>query len=133
MATLTNGAVQQPASQAQSSEREQPVSGATETVPSAIRTSIGFRTKKQFDEHFAKHGAEFNGISKSEYLLLAQTLRDEPAGGSVLELRRPDSTVSRYDRKSGAFIAFDANGMIRTFFKPNDGESYFRRQALTSH
>jgi pyocin large subunit-like protein len=48
----------------------------------------------------------------------------------VLEIRRPsDGVVSRFDRRSGAFLAFDSDGTIRTFFRPNDGESYFRRQA----
>ena len=30
---------------------------------------------------------------------------------------------------TGSFIAFNANGVIRTFFKPNDGERYYRRQS----
>ena len=33
------------------------------------------------------------------------------------------------DRSTGAFVAFDADSTIRTFFKPNDGEAYFERQA----
>ena len=37
--------------------------------------------------------------------------------------------VTRYDQQTGAFIAFNPNGIIRTFFKPNDGERYYRRQA----
>jgi hypothetical protein len=28
-----------------------------------------------------------------------------------------------------AFLAVNRDGTIRTFFKPNDGEAYFRRQA----
>ena len=98
-----------------------------------IHTDIGFRSRNQFNEHFTKHGAEFGQITKQEYLRQAQTLRDEPAGGNVLEIRRPDGTVSRYDRASGAFMAFNADGTIRTFFKPNNGEAYFRRQATVNH
>jgi pyocin large subunit-like protein len=64
-----------------------------------------------------------------EYLRQAQALRDRPAGGAVLELVRRDGTTCRYDRASGAFLAFDSDGVIRTFFKPRQGESYFRRQA----
>jgi hypothetical protein len=93
----------------------------------------GFRSAQQLDEHFAKHGAEFGRISEQEYLRQAQQLRDAPAGDGVEELRRPDGTVSRFDRQSGAFIAFDADGTIRTFFKPNNGEAYFRRQASRAH
>jgi pyocin large subunit-like protein len=92
-----------------------------------------FRSSAQLDEHFAKHGAEFGRISEPEYLRRAQLLRDAPVGGSVEEIRRSDGVVSRFDRESGAFIAFNADGTIRTFFKPNDGEAYFRRQARRSH
>lgn len=98
-----------------------------------VRSSIGFRTRRQFQEHFAKHGAEFGRITPQEFLRAAQTLRDAPVGGSVEEIRRADGTVSRFDRSTGAFIAFDADGTIRTFFKPNAGESYFRRQAMRAH
>lgn len=94
---------------------------------------VGFHSRQQLDAHFAKHGAEFGQVTREEYLRQAQLLRDAPVGGNVEEIKRPDGTVSRYDRASGAFIAFDADGTIRTFFKPNDGEAYFRRQAFRSH
>ena len=41
----------------------------------------------------------------------------------------PGYEVFRYDRQTGAFVAFNRNGTIRTFFKPNDGERYYRCQA----
>lgn len=91
---------------------------------------VGFRTSRNLDEHFAKHGAEFGNVSKAEYLRMAQQLRDAEPGGDILEIVRPaDGVVSRFDKRSGAFEANDRDGTIRTFFKPNDGEAYFRRQA----
>ena len=89
----------------------------------------GFRSQAQLDEHYAKHGAEFGAISKAEYLRLAQELRDAPAGGPILEARRPDGEFSRFDRRHGYFGAYNRNGTIRTFFIPNAGERYFQRQA----
>ena len=97
------------------------------------RPSVGFHSRAQLNEHFAKHGAEFGRVTQQEYLRAAQTLRDAPVGGNIEELRRPDGTTSRFDRSSGAFIAFNTDGTIRTFFKPNDGEAYFRRQARRNH
>jgi len=76
-----------------------------------------------------KHGAQFPGLDMSGYLRAAQTLRDAPAGANVLEATRADGVISRFDRQSGAFIAVNRDGTIRTFFRPNDGERYFRRQA----
>lgn len=94
-----------------------------------VRTGIGFRTSQALDRHFTKHGREFQGYTRADYLTAAQRLRDGPVGGDILEVRRPDGTSSRFDRGSGAFGAFDPDGTIRTFFRPNDGEAYFRRQA----
>jgi pyocin large subunit-like protein len=91
--------------------------------------SIGFRSRTRLDEHYAKHGREFGTISRDDYLRQAQALRDAPVGGTVLEVVRGDGTVSRFDRASGGFVAFDGDGTIRTYFRPNDGEAYFRRQA----
>jgi len=93
----------------------------------------GFRSRDQLEEHFAKHGAEFGHISIAEYLRLAQELRDAPLGGPILEARRPDGQFSRFDRRKGYFGAYNRGGTIRTFFIPNDGERYFRRQARRSY
>lgn len=91
--------------------------------------SYGFRSPDRLVDHFEKHGAEFGVRSAADYLALAQALRDAPVSDDVLEATRSsDGVISRYRRSTGAFIAFDADGTIRTFFKPNDGERYFRRQ-----
>ena len=92
-------------------------------------TSVGFVDEGRLDEHYEKHGAEFGHVTKQDYLHQAQLLRDAPVGGPVLESVRRDGVATRFDRQTGAFIAFNPDGTIRTFFKPNDGERYFRRQA----
>lgn len=99
------------------------------STPTDVATGIGFRNRERLEEHYRKHGAEFGQISQAEYLRLAQELRDASVGGSVLELLRADGVITRFDRESGAFIAFDPDRIIRTFFRPNAGERYFRRQA----
>ena len=95
----------------------------------------GFRSRAQFEEHFAKHGAEFGHISPIEYLRLAQELRDSAVltGGPILEVRRRDGQFSRFDRRRGYFGAYNPDRTIRTFFIPFDGERYFRRQARRSY
>lgn len=91
--------------------------------------NIGFVDQRRLDEHYQKHGAEFGRITKQDYLHQAQLLRDAAVGGPVLQTVRSDGVTTRYDRQTGAFIAFNRNGTIRTFFKPHDGERYYRRQA----
>ena len=91
--------------------------------------SIGFRTTGRLRQHYLKHGAEFGSITEADYLRLAQELRDAPLSNRVIEAFQPGGTISRFDRRTGGFVAFDNDLVIRTFFRPNDGEAYFRRAA----
>ena len=93
------------------------------------RPNIGFHSARELTEHYAKHSAEFGNISKREYLERAQLLRDRPAGGAILEQVRADGVITRFDRATGDFLAVNPDGVIRTYFRPNDGEAYFQRQA----
>jgi hypothetical protein len=114
-------------------ERSQPLDGRDiAAVPAAEardRANIGFVDERRLEEHYRKHGAEFGPISRHDYLRQAQLLRDAAVGGPVLQSVRADGVTTRFDRQTGAFIAINPNGTIRTFFKPNDGERYYRRQA----
>lgn len=94
-----------------------------------VRTEVGFASRQKLLEHYQKHGREFGGVSAEDYLRQAQTLRDRPAGKDVLEVVRADGVISRFDQTSGAFLAFNQDLTIRTYFKPNDGVNYFWRQS----
>ena len=99
---------------------------ATLPVPSS---PVGFRSQAELEEHFRKHGGEVGATSEVDYLHRAQTLRDAPLGTDVAEIVRRDGVRTRFDRRDGGFVAFNANGVIRTYFRPADGEAYFLRQA----
>jgi len=115
----------------------------TQAIPRALRTLValvfaalllaasgpGFRSQRQFEEHFAKHGSEFGNITPQEYLRRAQALRDAPGGGAIIQAVTREGIVSKFDRRTGAFGAYNRDGTIRTFFIPNAGERYFHRQA----
>ena len=114
--------------------------GACEPAPQPIETghaaptwhyprSVGFKSRERLEEHFAKHGREAGAASPSEYLAKAQALRDAPLSADVHEMARADGVITRFDKKDGAFVAFEIDGSIRTYFKPNTGETYFRHQA----
>jgi pyocin large subunit-like protein len=107
-------------------------SAAEARAPGAAKAwgnSVGFANSERLEEHYQKHGAEFGNITRQDYLHQAQLLRDVAVGGPVIEAVRRDGVFTRFDRQTGAFIAVNPNGVIRTFFKPNDGERYFRRQS----
>jgi pyocin large subunit-like protein len=99
---------------------------ATEPV---VASPIGFRSQAELDAHFAKHGREVGAADETDYLHRAQALRDAPLGDVVAEIVRRDGVRTRFDRRDGGFVAFNQNGVIRTYFRPADGEAYFLRQA----
>jgi pyocin large subunit-like protein len=103
-----------------------PVTTAVEPV---VISPIGFRSQAELEQHFAKHGREVGASSIADYLHRAQALRDAPLGDQVAEIIRHDGVRTRFDRRTGGFVAFNRNGVIRTYFRPADGEDYFLRQA----
>jgi hypothetical protein len=112
----------------------QPTAQVRPAEPSyPIRSDIGFRTPRLLEEHYRKHGREVGARSEAEYLHMAQALRDSPAGGSVLEEERSDGVLCRFDRSTGLFLAYEPDGVIKTCFKPNDGEAYFHHQMSRGH
>ncbi len=100
---------------------------ASASGTSGIHTDIGFRTSQKYHDHFLKHGREFGQITEAEYLLMAQTLRDEPLTKNILEEPEARGGTARFDRTTGAFLVYQKDLTISTFFHPNDGEAYFHR------
>jgi RHS repeat-associated protein len=102
--------------------------------------SSGFAPGKAA-EHYRKHvlGVMKNGSSKKggadmpefldqhDYVNAAHELMDGAAGDGVLEARRTSNgDILRFDPSTGAFGSRTLSGAIRTFFRPDGGESYFR-------
>jgi len=108
-------------------------SKAPASSTATVDTRVGFTSQRALDEHYAKHGHEFGSITEVQYLRRAQELRDARAGGDVREAVRSDGVITRFDTRSGAFIAFHQDKSIRTFFQPNDGLRYFERQLDKEH
>ncbi len=92
-------------------------------------SKVGFTSRRSWESHYEKHGHEFGSIDADEYLARAKALRDAPLSADILEhLRAADGVYCRFHKKSGGFIAYHDDKTIRTFFRPNDGEAYYRRQ-----
>jgi pyocin large subunit-like protein len=106
-----------------------PTASLSQSQSVITHPNIGFASRQRLIDHYQKHGHEFGSISLEEYLHEAQKLRDRPAGGIVLEAVKPDGVITRLDRASGAFIAFNPDRVIRTYFRPAEGEAYFWRQS----
>ncbi|MEP6717320.1 MAG: hypothetical protein ABJC09_17235 [Terriglobia bacterium] len=94
----------------------------------AVAGGRGFRTQDFLEDHYRRYGSGFGRISQTQYLHLAQQLRDARPGKNVLEMHRADGSGSKFDRRHGWFVAYDRDGTLRTFFVPKEGVRYFERQ-----
>ena len=97
-------------------------------LPPVFAGGKGFRTHHLLEEHYAKYGAQFGTATQDQYLLMAQQLRDARPGKNVLVTKFPGGAIAKFDKRYGWFVAYNADGTIRTFFIPNEGIRYFARQ-----
>lgn len=89
-------------------------------------TGRRFQSEELLQTHFAKHQAEYGTISIPEYLRRAGELADAGVSEDVVQLQRSDGSVSKYRFSTNDFVVVNADGTIRTFFKPVDKEAYWQ-------
>ncbi len=89
-----------------------------------------FRSQNQLDQHFAKHGYEFEGDFNYE------TAEDYENGASAV-INNPDALYKTeaedgdhvyYIEGTNEFVVLSTDGYIRTYFRPSAGIDYFNRQ-----
>ena len=90
--------------------------------------SYTFRTKKQFDGHFEKHGKEFGSITQEEYLKKANDLINNDSDTILHKTEAEDGDYIFYDTVNNEILFLSTDGYIRTYFKPSSGIDYYNRQ-----
>lgn len=111
-------------------ESSEEVTEAYEDYSSDIYVEYHFRTKKQLDQHFEKHGGEFEGDFNYE------TAEDYEAGASdvinssaaLYKTEAEDGDGVYYIEGTNEFVILSTDGYIRTYFRPTAGIDYFNRQ-----
>jgi pyocin large subunit-like protein len=102
-----------------------------DNVPEALSKPL-FKNDKLLVRHYEKHvleRKEFGDISIEEYLGSAQKLVTSDAGGDILrKTRKSDGEIVHYNRATNEFAVTDKDGNIKTYFKPEEGEDYYRKQ-----
>jgi len=101
-----------------------PISYQQEAVASiyadyAKSVQAGDFTPGQLEKHYLKHGYQFGGITKEQYLQGAQELLDDAPGGDVLEKIRFNGDIEHFRVSTGEFAVMTKRGRIRTYFKTN--------------
>jgi hypothetical protein len=79
--------------------------------------------------HFAKHAAEFGYTSAGEYLAGGRAVAGEAVAGAPgisTKVRGTDTLI--YKAATNEFLVVAKNNVIRTYFKPVEGVTYFLNQ-----
>lgn len=89
-----------------------------------------FRTEKQLNQHFEKHGGEFGeefGYETAEdYEIGASDVINDP--DALFKYEAEDGDGVYYIEDTNEFVILSEDGYIRTYFRPTAGKAYFDRQ-----
>ena len=85
-----------------------------------------FRNDKLLNDHFEKHGEDFDYTTVEEYVEGAnRVINDE---NSLHKLEAEDGDDVYYLEETNEFVIVSTDGYIRTYFKPSKGIDYYNRQ-----
>ncbi len=101
-------------------------SGVEEEVNQDYNVTYEFRKQQYLDEHFEKHGSEFEYETAEEYLAGANRVINDP--NSLYKTEAEDGDHIYYLESTNEFVVVSTDGYIRTYFRPSAGIDYFNRQ-----
>jgi pyocin large subunit-like protein len=78
-------------------------------------------------DHFDRHGADFNAKSPEDYARLAWEFLQRAKATGLPAKVEDDGVLRIFDPKTRAFAAYNKDGTTKTFFKAKSRD-YFERQ-----
>ena len=94
----------------------------------SVQTGLQFANAERLREHWLKHGSEFGaGTTEAQYLAKAQAFFTDISPAKLLK-HRPNGDELHYLPNANEFGVLSDERVIRTFFRPNTGRSYWDRQ-----
>ena len=88
-----------------------------------------FRNKKYLDQHFQKHGGEFEGFgydTAEDYEKGASDVINDTS--ALHKTEKEDGDGVYYIEATNEFVVLSTDGYIRTYFRPDKGKAYYDKQ-----
>lgn len=85
-----------------------------------------FRSDEYLEDHFEKHGGDFDYNTMEEYEAGANAVIQDPDVLHKTEAEDGDDVY--YLEDTNEFVIVSTDGYLRTYFKPEDGIAYYERQ-----
>lgn len=96
------------------------------TQDSDVSFRYNFKSEKLLQEHFTKHGGQFEYTTTFQYVSGANEVINSP--NALHKTEAEDGDGIYYIQTSNEFVILSTDGYIRTYFKPEDGIAYYNRQ-----
>ncbi len=97
-----------------------------EITADAAGEAAHFYDEEALNQHFEKHGAEFGYATAQEYEAGANRVIASPDALHKLEAEDGDDVY--YLEETNELVIVSPRGVIRTYFRPDDGLAYYERQ-----
>lgn len=91
-----------------------------------VEKDYSFRNENLLQEHFDKHGSELGYESASQYVDGANAVIKSPDALQKNEVE--DGDYIYYKMDTNELVILSVDGYIRSYFKPEDGLEYYKRQ-----
>ena len=98
----------------------------TALAPQGDSYAYTFRSQRQLNDHYSKHGREMGYESPGAYERAASRVATNPA--SLHKIEKEDGDDVYYLVTSNEFVVIATDEYIRTYFCPDSGKRYFDRQ-----
>ena len=92
------------------------------------KIEVRFETPEKMQKHYDKHIDKYGNISISEYIALANELVNAKDTDDIERIVRSDESTAIYRFSTNDFLVITKDGYSRPFYKPDDGEAYWREE-----
>ena len=91
-----------------------------------LKKQLRFRNKRLLEEHYEKHGRDMGFDSAKEYEEAASAAALNP--DALHKTEKEDGDDVYYVEATNEFVIVSVDGYIRTYFLPDSGIKYFKKQ-----
>ncbi len=116
-----------PGTSTSAAEKKAPWKIRSEPVASTPSARESWGQIASLQDHFERHGGDFNAKSPEDYARLAWEFLQRAKSGALLMKVDDEGVLRVFDPKSRSFAAYSRNGTTKTFFKPGSAD-YYERQ-----
>ena len=98
-----------------------------ETAPPPVTANRRETADAKVQRLFERNGVDFGARTADDYLVKVRAFTENTPRGTET-VKRPNGDTLFYQASTNTFAVVDRNGVPRTMFKPDDGQSYWARQ-----